>query len=214
MCNSLWLLCLDFPNIKKIIVSTPRIATAHLKHSWNDFRSLRDDNKFSLTMCFALSKMYCPAVPLGTSPRIPRFWAIVLSAPNRMPTPLRTQKHFSLSPRRKRRNRFSRKNRNRRKRFSGTETRTSLLICTEMLENSLPQRNRPNRKTEPPEPFHNRTVTEPNRTGATLRFTGECTKNSGRWQETGVARVRLSLLPTFCSVALPERQSDCPELPQ
>ena len=39
-------------------------------------------------------------------------------------------------------------------------------------ENRFLQRNRRNRKPEPLEPFHPQTVTEPNRTGASLQFWG------------------------------------------
>ena len=54
---------------------------------------------------------------------------------------------------------FSR-NRNRNRPF--------LLNCTENKEKPVLQRNRRNRKPEPLEPFHPRTVTEPNRTEASL----------------------------------------------
>ena len=75
---------------------------------------------------------------------------------------------------RNRRNRFRRnrtRNRNRRNRFPGTETGTGTVLtvknCTETQKAPEPNRNR---KPEPLEPFYPQTVTEPNRTGATLRF--------------------------------------------
>ena len=46
--------------------------------------------------------------------------------------------------------------------------RPFLLNCTETQKKPFLQGNRRNLKPEPLEPFHPRTVTEPNRTGATL----------------------------------------------
>ena len=76
---------------------------------------------------------------------------------------------------RNRQNRFPRnrkRNRNRRNRFSGTEAGIgTVLFCQNNIETCtkpLPQRNRRNRQPEPLEPSRARTVTEPNRTGATL----------------------------------------------
>ena len=50
--------------------------------------------------------------------------------------------------------------------------RTGLVAFQTQTQNRRPRnrRNRRNRKPEPLEPFHNRTVTEPNRTGATLCY--------------------------------------------
>ena len=57
-----------------------------------------------------------------------------------------------------------------RNRFSGTETRTFLLKLYWSTEKPSPQRNRRNRQLEPLEPFHARTVTEPNQAVATLEY--------------------------------------------
>ena len=74
---------------------------------------------------------------------------------------------------RNRRNRFSRnrkRNRNRRNRFPGIqETKPEPSFPVKLYWNTEEpslQRNRRNQKPEPLEPFHPRTVTEPNRTGA------------------------------------------------
>ena len=80
---------------------------------------------------------------------------------------------------RNRRNRFSRnrkRNRNRRNRLPRNRNRNRnrpfLLDCTETQKKkkNLLQWNRRNRKPEPLEPFHPQTVTEPNRTGASLKL--------------------------------------------
>ena len=59
--------------------------------------------------------------------------------------------------------------RNRRNRFPGTETGTGTVLSFKKLywstEKPFLGRNRRNRKPEPLEPFHPRTVTEPSRTG-------------------------------------------------
>ena len=77
---------------------------------------------------------------------------------------------------RNRRNRFPRnrtRNRNRRNRFAGTETGTGTVLSAKLYWNTQklpPSRTRRNRKPEPLEPDHPQTVTEPNRTGATLIY--------------------------------------------
>ena len=89
---------------------------------------------------------------------------------------------------RNRRNRFSRNrkwNRNRRNRFPGTETGTGgpsfpVKLCWNR-EKPFLQRNRRNRKPEPLEPFHPQTVTEPNRTGASLpKSNAKCDFTTGQ----------------------------------
>ena len=53
--------------------------------------------------------------------------------------------------------------------FSRNQNRNRPLCETVLnTQRPPPQRNRRNRKPEPLEPFHPQTVTEPNRTGATL----------------------------------------------